>query len=78
MTKYLAAQQSLSFDVDTSLEVVATDGQKLAIASSGSVNMQRPDKMHVMRRGGFAEIDMPFDGKTLLVRWRRMGHRRWK
>ncbi len=67
MTKYLGAQQNLSFDVDLSLEIVTTDGQKLAVASSGSVNMQRPDKMHVMRRGGFADVDMTFDGKTLLI-----------
>ncbi|PTM95475.1 DUF2092 domain-containing protein [Mycoplana dimorpha] len=67
MIKYLAAQQTLSFDVDSSLEVMAADGQKLAIASSGSVNMQRPDKLHVMRRGGFADVDMTFDGTTLSV-----------
>lgn len=67
MTKYLGAQQNLSFDVDLSLEIVTTDGQKLAIASSGSVHMQRPDKIHVTRHGGFAEVDMTFDGKTLSV-----------
>ncbi|SOC46006.1 hypothetical protein SAMN05892877_12016 [Rhizobium subbaraonis] len=67
MTQYLGAQQNLSFDVDSSLEIVTTDGQKLAIASSGSVHMQRPDKMHVMRQGGFADVEMIFDGKTLSV-----------
>lgn len=67
MTKYLRAQQNLSFDVDSSFEIVTTDGQKLASASSGSVNMQRRDTMHIMRRGGFAEVDMTSDRKTLSV-----------
>lgn len=67
MTDYLGAQQSLSFDVDSSVGVVTTDGQKLTIASSGSVALQRPDKVHVLRHGGFATIEMVFDGKTLSV-----------
>jgi hypothetical protein len=67
MTDYLAKKQSLSFDVDSSREIVTTDGQKLAIANSGSVLVQRPDKIHVTRHGGFADIEMTFDGKTLLV-----------
>jgi hypothetical protein len=67
MTDYLAAQQSLSFDVDTSVEVVTTDNQKLAVASSGSVAMQRPDKVRALRHGGFATVEMVFDGTTLSV-----------
>lgn len=67
MTGFLSSQPDLSFDVDSTLEIVTTGGQKLAIASSGSVMMQRPNKIHVIRRGGFAEIEMAFDGKTLSV-----------
>lgn len=67
MTDYLAAQESLSFDVDSSVDVVTTDDQRLTIASSGSVALQRPDKLRVLRRGGFATIEMVFDGKTLSV-----------
>lgn len=67
MSDYLAAQTDLSFDVDTSVQIVTTDGQKLTIASSGSVALQRPDKIHVLRQGGFATIEMVFDGKTLSV-----------
>lgn len=67
MTDYLAAQPSLSFDVDSSMEVVTTDDQKLAIASSSSIVMQRPDKIRLLRRGGFATVEMIFDGKTLSV-----------
>lgn len=67
MSAYLAAQPTLSFDFDSSLEIVTTDDQKLAIASSGSVALARPDKIHATRRGGFATVEATFDGTTLSV-----------
>jgi hypothetical protein len=56
MSKYLAAQPALSFDFGMSLDVVTADDQKLTIASSGSVALQRPDKLRVLRQGGFATV----------------------
>jgi hypothetical protein len=67
MSRYLAAQPALSFDFDTSLDLVTADDQKLTIASSGSVALQRPDKLHVVRQGGFATVEVTFDGKALSV-----------
>lgn len=65
MSTYLAAQQTLSFDFDSSLDVITTDDQQLTIATSGSVALQRPDKLHILRKGGFATLELAFDGKTL-------------
>jgi hypothetical protein len=73
MTDYLKGQESLSFDVDSSLDVVTTSGQKLTIASSGGIALQRPDKIRSERRGGFATVDMVFDGTTLSVLNREAG-----
>jgi hypothetical protein len=67
MTDYLEGQPGFSFDVDSSVQIVTTAGQKLTIASSGSVAMQRPNQIRVLRRGGFATIEMMFDGQTLSV-----------
>lgn len=67
MATYLASQQTLSFDFDSDLQVATTDGQKLDIASSGSVAVLRPDKFHAKRRGGFSNVEVSFDGKTLTV-----------
>ena len=67
MSDYLAAQKSISFDYDTSLEVVTADQQRLALASSGSVDMSRPDKIRATRTGGFADVEMVFDGKTVTL-----------
>jgi hypothetical protein len=67
MSDYLAAQSAISFDFDTSTEVVTSEGQKLAIANSGTTAFERPDKFHATRVGGFAAVEMAFDGTTLRV-----------
>ena len=67
MSDFMGAQKSLSFEFDAILEVVTTDEQKLALASSGTVILNRPDKIRVTRAGGFADVEMFFDGKTLTL-----------
>ncbi len=67
MSDYLAAQQAISFEYDAILEVVTKDEQKLALASSGAVTLNRPDKIHATRSSGFVDVEMSFDGKTLTV-----------
>ena len=67
MTDYLAAQNSISFDYDSNLEVVTKDQQKLSLLASGTVSLTRPDKLRATRSGGFADTEMVFDGKTLTV-----------
>ena len=67
MSDYLAAQKTLSFGYDTNLEIVTKDHQKLLLASSGAVDLSRPDKFRATRSGGFAEVEMVFDGKTLTL-----------
>lgn len=67
MSDYLAAQQVISFDYDATLEVITKEDQKLALASSGTIALNRPDKVHARRSGGFADVEMLFDGETLTV-----------
>ena len=67
MSDYMAAQKSISFGFDATLEVVTKDEQKLALASSGTLSLNRPNKIRVTRAGGFADIEMSFDGKTLTL-----------
>jgi hypothetical protein len=67
MTDYVAAQKTLSFEYDASLDVVTRDEQTLTLASSGTVTLSRPDKIRATRAGGFADVEMNFDGKTLTI-----------
>ena len=67
MSDYLAAQKAMSFDYDSNLELVSTQQQKIGLASSGTLTLNRPDKIHLIRTGGFANVEMVFDGKTLTL-----------
>jgi len=67
MSDYLASQDVISFDYDATLEVVTKEDQKLGLASSGSVTLERPNKIRATRAGGFVNLEMIFDGKTLTL-----------
>lgn len=67
MSDYMAAQKAISFAYDSTLEVATADHQMLALASSGAVTLKRPDKIRATRSGGFADVEMLFDAKTLTL-----------
>jgi len=67
MSDYLVAQKFASVSFDSILEVVTTSDQKLALASSGTVTLSRPDWVRATRSGGFADVEILFDGKTLTL-----------
>ena len=67
MSDYLAAQKAMSFNYDVNLELVSKQQQKIGLASSGTLTLNRPDKFHLTRTGGFANVEMVFDGKTLTL-----------
>ena len=67
MSDYMGAQQQFSASYDTSFEVVTHDHQKLQVAASGDIVLQRPDKLRATRHGGFANVEMVFDGKTFTI-----------
>ncbi|WP_090876766.1 DUF2092 domain-containing protein [Bauldia litoralis] len=65
MSDYMAAQTAFSFTYDATLDLVTPEEQTLTLASSGTVSVARPDKMAATRTGGFADVEMVFDGKTM-------------
>jgi hypothetical protein len=67
MSDYMVSQKALSFEYDATLEIVTVDKQRLGLASSGSVILNRPDKIRAIRSGGFADLEISFDGKTLTL-----------
>src|SRR5262245_41849182 len=65
MTDYLAGQKSLSAKFDSDIEVVTPDLQKIQFTSSGEMKMNRPDKLRIRRTGGYADVELVYDGKTV-------------
>jgi len=73
MSDYMGAQQALSFAYDSSLAIITADLQKLEFASSGTVSLERPDKIRITRTGGFADVEVVFDGKQLSILGKDIG-----
>ena len=65
MSDYLASQKSLSAKFDSDVEVVTPELQKIQFTSSGEMKMNRPDKLRVRRTGGYADVELVYDGKTV-------------
>ena len=65
MSDYLAAQKTISMNYDSLFEVVTDERQKLQLATSGTVELSRPDKIRTTRRSGFSDTEMVYDGRTL-------------
>jgi hypothetical protein len=65
MSDYLAAQKAISLSFDSVFEVVSKEQQKLQLATSGTVVLNRPDKIRTTRQSGFSDTEIVFDGKTL-------------
>jgi hypothetical protein len=65
MSDYLASQKTISLSYDSDIEVITPDLQKIQFASSGQVLLSRPDKLRATRTGGYADVELVFDGKTV-------------
>lgn len=67
MTDYTAAQKSISATFDSDIEVVTPELEKVQFTSSGKLQLTRPDKLRVSRTGGYADIELVYDGKTVSI-----------
>lgn len=65
MADYLAGQKSLSAKFDSDIEVITPEMQKIQFTSSGEMKMNRPDKLRIRRTGGYANVELVYDGKTV-------------
>lgn len=67
MSDYVTSQKSISVKFNSDIEVITPDLQKIQFASSSQLELVRPDKLHTSRAGGYADVELFFDGTTLTV-----------
>jgi hypothetical protein len=67
MADYVASQKNLAVTFDSDIEVITSNLQKIQFTSSGQVQLSRPDKLRATRTGGYRDVEIVFDGKTLTV-----------
>jgi len=67
MSDYVGSQKTISATFDADIEVVTPEVQKIQFTNSGQVLLSRPDKLRATRTGGYSDVELIFDGKTLTV-----------
>lgn len=67
MSDYVGSQKAIHATFDSDIEVITPQLEKLQFANSGEAWVSRPDKLRAHRIGGYADVEMVFDGKTLAV-----------
>ena len=67
MSDYVGSQKSISATFDSDIEAITPDLQKIQFASSGQVQLSRPDKIRIRRTGGYADVELIYDGKTVTL-----------
>jgi hypothetical protein len=65
MTDYLGGQKSLSASFDSDVEIITPELQKIQFTSSGQIKLNRPDKLRIRRTGGYADVELVYDGKAI-------------
>lgn len=67
MTDYVGSQQTIELSFDSSIEVITPELEKIQFTNSGGALLSRPDKLRAHRVGGYADVELVFDGKTVSV-----------
>lgn len=67
MTAHLSRLKAFTARYDVDNEIIDVDGQKLQFSSSGTLAVERPNKLRVTRKGAFAEAELVFDGSTISI-----------
>lgn len=67
MSDWMGAQKSLELTFDSDIEIITPQLEKIQFTNSGSMVLVRPDKLRGHRVGGYADVELVFDGKTASV-----------
>lgn len=67
MSDYVSSQQTIELAFDSDIEVITPELEKIQFTNSGEALLSRPDKLHARRTGGYADVELFFDGKTVSI-----------
>ena len=67
MSDYMGSQETIELSFDSAIEVITPQLEKIQFTNSGAALLSRPDKLHAHRIGGYSEVELFFDGKTVSI-----------
>ncbi len=70
MSDYVGSQATIELTFDSDIEVITPQLEKIQFASSGELLLSRPDRLRAHRVGGYSDVELIFDGKTVSINGR--------
>jgi hypothetical protein len=67
MADYVSNQKTIELSFDSDIEVITPQLEKLQFTNSGEARLRRPDKLYAHRVGGYADVALFFDGRTVSI-----------
>ena len=67
MSDYVGSQKTIEVTFDSSIEVITPELEKIQFTSSGEGLLSRPDRLRARRLGGYSDVALFFDGKTVSI-----------
>ena len=67
MSEYVSSLQTIELTFDSAIEVITPQLEKIQFTNSGGAQVSRPNKLHAHRIGGYSDVELLFDGKTVSV-----------
>jgi len=67
MSEYVSNQKTIEFTFDSDIEIITPQLEKIQFTNSGGALLNRPDKLRAHRVGGYADMALYFDGKTVTI-----------
>lgn len=67
MSDYISSQKMIDLTFDSDIEIITPHMEKIQFTNSGEALLSRPDKLRAHRVGGYADVALFFDGKTVTV-----------
>ena len=67
MSDYVSSQKTIELTFDSDIEVITPQLEKIQFTNSGKMLLARPDKVYAHRVGGYADVELYFDGKIVSV-----------
>ncbi len=67
MADYVSSQKTIELTFDSDIEVITPQLEKIQFTNSGEALLSRPDKLRAHRVGGYADVALYFDGKTVTI-----------
>lgn len=67
MSDYVSSQKTIELTFDSDIEAITPELEKIQFTNSGEALLSRPDKLRAHRVGGYADVALVFDGKTVSI-----------